>query len=236
MLTVPLVAAAATAGLIGGIHCAGMCGGIGAMLGSNGAPVRKIIPITAAGGGAATKNLAYQIALHGGRLSSYALMGAVVGMLGGAGMLFKPSQAMHAALVVFGNLALIWLGLRIAGYAPTSPGLGRIGERMVAVLRVPRRHPFWTGMAWGCLPCGLLYGVLPFALLSGDAGSGAILMLAFGFGALPYLLFAQWAGSLRAASHTLKGIGAAVLIGFGIFGLWHINSADMPDIFCVAAL
>ena len=45
MLTPPLVLAVLSAGLLGGVHCIGMCGGISSMLASAGKPVRKTIPI-----------------------------------------------------------------------------------------------------------------------------------------------------------------------------------------------
>ncbi|MBI1889368.1 MAG: sulfite exporter TauE/SafE family protein [Burkholderiales bacterium] len=239
MLTVPLLAAAASAGLLGGVHCAGMCGGIAAMLSGRDkhagkAFAARVIPIAVEQTNRHSGT--YLFTLHAGRLTSYALMGAVVGLLGGTGMLFTPSHALHVSLLVFGNLALIWLGLHIAGYAPTVPLISSLVGRLNSAMRVPRRHPFATGMAWGCLPCGLLYSVLPFALLSGSAWSGAVLMLVFGLTALPYLLFTQWASSWRHASIAMKRVGAVVLIGFGVFGLWHVGAADAPNIFCLAKL
>ena len=46
------------------------------------------------------------------------------------------------------------------------------------------------GLLWGWLPCGMVYGVLTAALLSGSAARGAATMLAFGLGTLPNLLLA----------------------------------------------
>jgi len=45
MLTAPLVFAALSAGLLGGVHCIGMCGGIANMLTSAGRKQPAIIPI-----------------------------------------------------------------------------------------------------------------------------------------------------------------------------------------------
>jgi hypothetical protein len=92
-------------------------------------------------------------------------------------------------------------------------------------------------MLWGCLPCGLVYGVLPFSLLSGDAISGAILMLIFGLGALPYLLFAQalaqWLHHSKVPA-LLRLSGAAILTSIGLLGLWwSFNMQEMPAFLCV---
>ena len=44
------------------------------------------------------------------------------------------------------------------------------------------------GFLWGWLPCGLVYSMLLFAALSGDALHGGAILLAFGLGTLPSML------------------------------------------------
>lgn len=245
MLSVPLIIAALSAGLLGGAHCIGMCGGIANLLGAAGSSERKVIPIKLhqpERGSSVLRNVAL---LHAGRISTYAVLGGIVGMLGAAGLLFKPYLPVQMTMFIVGNLALVWLGLRLLGYAPQGMLLDRLGQKIASRIKLPkryslsaqmRRHPFLVGMSWGCMPCGLVYGVLPFSLLSGGAFSGAVLMLIFGLGALPYLLFAQGVGqwlNRRAFSVILRGSGAALLIGIGLFGLWHYDMSGMPAIFCV---
>jgi len=61
-----------------------------------------------------------------------------------------------------------------------------IGQRFL-----PVKHPLQAlglGLIWGWLPCGLVYAILFFALSSGSAWHGGLLMLAFGLGTLPLLL------------------------------------------------
>lgn len=259
MLNLPLITAVATAGLAGGFHCAGMCGGMATMLGSAGRKQSgtRIIPIlpapvmaTPSGAAAscasqpAAASWRHTALLHAGRISTYGLMGAVVGLLGAAGLLLKPIMPVHTALFLFGNLALIWLGLRLAGYAPLEGTLSGLGGRLSALIPArfspaaqAGRHPFLAGMAWGCLPCGLLYGVLPFALLSGDVWSGAVLMMVFGLAALPHLLLAQGAAQWlhrKQLSRVAKAIGALALIAFGAYGLFHLsNPSAISPIFCI---
>ncbi|BBB60361.1 hypothetical protein UNDKW_2088 [Undibacterium sp. KW1] len=254
MLTLPLVFAAMTAGAIGGVHCAGMCGGISMLLtqsrqksyGSGG----KIIPIALAGQRAAKQasfgvpvSLQYQIMLQGGRISTYMIAGAVLGGLGAAGLLFKPYLPVQQIMFVLGNLMLILLGLRVLGCLPRLPFLQNVLANLHAgltdrlpLLRQVTRHPFLMGMGWGCLPCGLLYGVAPFALLSGDAWSGAALMLVFGLFALPHLLLTQAVmqqAQNNAIMRGLRYLGAAILLGIGGFGLWYFDMKDMPSFLCL---
>ncbi|WP_081801417.1 sulfite exporter TauE/SafE family protein [Herminiimonas sp. CN] len=246
MLSAPLVIAALSAGLLGGAHCIGMCGGIATMLGSAGSSERKVmIPIKLQQSDAPGGAWRISALLHAGRIFTYGLLGGVVGALGAAGLLFKPYFPVQMLMFVAGNLALIWLGLRLVGYAPQWLLLDRLGQKIAARVKLPirfslaaqtRRRPFLVGIGWGCMPCGLVYGVLPFSLLSGDAFSGAVLMLIFGLGALPYLLFAQGMGQWfqqRVFPAVLRGSAAALLIGIGLFGLWHYDMSGLPAIFCV---
>jgi len=249
MLTAPLVLAALSAGLLGGAHCIGMCGGIANLLTSTGKTGRKTIPIMPSQPEKATAKLApwrSTTLLHAGRIFTYALMGGLVGYIGALGLRIHPFIPIHTLMYIIGNLALIWLGLRLFGYSPHFPPLDRLLARIGSHIRIParfsllaqtRRFPFLVGMAWGCLPCGLVYGVLPFSLLSGDALSGAVLMLIFGLGALPYLLFAQavaqWLHHSRVPA-LLRNLGGFVLTGIGLVGLWwSFNMQAMPAFLCV---
>jgi sulfite exporter TauE/SafE len=249
MLTPPLLLAALSAGLLGGVHCIGMCGGISSMLSSAGKPARKtiaIIPVTAVLPVTRTARWRVPFFLHSGRIFTYMLMGAVAGAFGALGMRFHPVLPVHTLMYIFGNLALIWLGLRLFGYTPHFAPLDKLIAKAttyihlsprLAILKQTQRFPFLVGMIWGLLPCGLVFGVLPFALLSGHATSGAILLLLFGFSALPHLLFAQtianWMHSSRIPIY-LRRSGAALLTGIGLLGLWwSFNMSAMPAFLCV---
>jgi uncharacterized protein len=246
MLSLPLVVAALSAGLLGGVHCVGMCGGVANMLGSASTTAKKSIPIVPVSA-AEARHPAWQATalLHAGRLFTYSLMGGFVGSVGALGLLFKPVMPIQTVMFVVGNLALIWLGLRLLGYTPDLLILKNWASRITSHIHfIPRlslaeqtrRRPFVVGMAWGCLPCGLVYGVLPFSLLSGSALSGAVLMILFGLGALPYLLMAQHAANWlnrRAVPIFVRGLSASVLIGIGLLGLSHLNMGSMPSLLCV---
>ena len=215
------------------------------MLTSAGKIRSKVIPITPAQL-PATMSWRTPALLHAGRIFTYMLMGALTGAIGALGMRTHPFMSIHTLLYIFGNLALVWLGLRLAGYTPHFAPLDRLVARITsrihlsprfAILAQTQRYPFLVGMLWGCLPCGLIFGVLPFALLSGDAYSGAILMLIFGLGALPHLLFAQaisqWPHHSRVPT-LLKITGASLLVGTGLLGLrWSFDMTAMPAFLCI---
>jgi sulfite exporter TauE/SafE len=99
-----------------------------------------------------------------------------------------------------------------------------LASRLLAADRL--RTAFAAGLVWGWVPCGMVYGVLIAALVSGSAVQGASLMLAFGLGTLPNLLALGWSAhaARRWLEHRALRIAAGVLvIAFGVAGLARIN-------------
>jgi sulfite exporter TauE/SafE len=104
------------------------------------------------------------------------------------------------ALVILMGLHLAGLGSSILALERAGGGLWRLLQRAGATLRPAdgAGGAFATGLAWGWIPCGLVYSVLATALVSGSAGRGALVMAAFGLGTLPNLLAAGLvAGRMR---------------------------------------
>jgi len=132
-----------------------------------------------------------------GRLYAYALLGGLLGALGGraVGLLGAAGSPwislVLAVILLLGLLPERWragLGWRRAdGVKLVQLGTGGPPGLRAAAL----------GMLTPLLPCGLLHGVLAMAVVAGDAGSGALLMVAFGMGAVPALLLAQSPGASR---------------------------------------
>lgn len=209
------LAAVFLVGLLGGGHCAGMCGGIVGALSSQHA------------GGKPLLHLAYST----GRIASYSLAGAIAGSVGGLGLLFSEILPVQLGLYVLANAMLLVLGLYLAGLSPLAAkfeAAGRFLWRRVEPLTrglvpadtLPRALA--VGALWGWIPCGLVYGVLATALLSGSASRGATVMLAFGLGTLPNLLLAGLL--IRSATRMFQAsvfrtICGALVFGFGVSGL-----------------
>jgi sulfite exporter TauE/SafE len=213
-----LVVAAAAAGLLGGVHCAGMCGGIVASL-----------SVSARGPLAAR-----QLAFNAGRIASYATAGAVVGATGSFIGMAGPAFAAQTALFVVANVLMVLLGLYIAGWGRAvlrleSAGRG-LWRRVEPVARRlfpvdTTRKALAAGALWGWVPCGLVYSMLALALASGSALSGAAVMAAFGLATLPTLLVAGFAAqriaSLRKSPWLRYSAGMAI-IALGIVGLARV--------------
>ena len=78
-------------------------------------------------------------------------------------------------------------------------------------------------MLWGFLPCGMVYGALFYAMLSGGALSGAGVMAGFGLGTLPSVTaVALGVTGLRRLGHVQR---ARVAVGLAIMALAALSVA-----------
>jgi len=215
-ITMPLLLAAFAAGLFGSVHCIGMCGGIAGMLNAGLKSDRQ------------RRHIFYQLAYNAGRITSYALAGAIAGYIGHRSLaFFTPEHARSIGAAIAGGF-MIALGFYIAGWWRGLAVLERGGRRVWKFIEPfsrrfrPIRH--WSqalavGAMWGWLPCGLVYANLAWSLTVGGALNGALLMFAFGLGTLPTLLIvgttANRLSQIRRAP-VFRHAAGAVIIAFGL--------------------
>lgn len=215
-------------GLLGGVHCIGMCGGIVSALSVSlpGTPVRPEW----------SRQFAYNI----GRIACYTLLGFLVGLIGSASMLFNKVLPVQLGLYVVANLMLIAMGIYLMGFTQALARVEQAGHWLwLRVQPLTRtfmpvrswRHALPAGFLWGFIPCGMTYSVLSLALVSGSAARGGLLMLAFGAGTLPNLLLA---GILLAryrdfVRRRVVRCAAGLLVAvFGLVGLFR--APELGDI------
>ena len=192
-------------GLVGQAHCLGMCG-----------PILVALP----GEGSVRTHLAY----HGGRVATYALLGALTGAVGQVAGSLGPARW---ALQGVAALLLLGLGLARLGMVREPPWL-----RSFTPARLPGFGRAWAsargaggwgsvlalGMLMGLLPCGLTLAALGRTLALGSAALGALGALLFGLGTLPaLLLLGTAAGALlkrhRRAADLLSGMILVAMAG-----------------------
>ncbi|MDR2688981.1 MAG: sulfite exporter TauE/SafE family protein [Azoarcus sp.] len=213
-------------GLLGGVHCVSMCGGIvGALAVQMEQPLTG--PMPRGWHGLILLHLAYNL----GRIGTYTLMGGILGAVGSASMLYDNVMPVQIGLYVLANLMLIALGFYLAGFTHLLAPVERLGQRLWRHVQPATRRflparsvaqAFPLGLLWGFLPCGVVYPLLATALVTGSPQRGAALMLAFGLGTLPNLLLAGLAFR-RFRDFTRNGkvrfAAGLLVLAFGIFGL-----------------
>lgn len=188
----PDIFAAFFVGLFGSAHCLLMCGGMAGAL-------QIMMPQSPA------RRAWLQLMLGLGRVSSYALTGALFGGIGAA--VIGSSGLLPQWLQLFAGLMLLAMALYISRLWFGLLMLERAGQRLWRLVQpVSRRllpldsspKAFAYGLCWGYLPCGLVYSALSWSLGSGSAVNGALWMALFGLGTLPAVMLAgQAADRLR---------------------------------------
>ena len=210
-----LPVAAFVAGLAGGIHCVGMCGGIAGALGG---ASRRTVPIAIEGGRSAPSDGGRLLAFNAGRIGSYAIAGGIAGGIGGVAAAAGPLDIGRNVAFVVAQAMLVLLGLYIAGWTAVLPRFEAAGAALWQRIEPLRRRclpidsmprAIVAGAIWGWVPCGLVYGMLPFALAGAGAAKGALTLVAFGLGTLPWLFVAGSAGSRLAWLRHRAGVRRA---------------------------
>ena len=203
-------------GILGAGHCIAMCGGIsGAIAHAN----TQSSPQTAS-----LAPLFYNL----GRITSYTLIGAIVGYTAQIGLNFGASYDLLVILRFVSGITLILIGLYIAQLNSAILQLEKVGRlvwryiqplaRRFMPLKTPY-HAFPLGFLWGWLPCGLVYSALTLALSTGSALESAFTMFAFGLGTFPIMFLV---GSLSSKFNRLiqntkfKKMSGLLLILFGL--------------------
>lgn len=238
-------------GLLGSVHCIGMCGGLVSAFTVASAP-RRTIPIAAAQ--VATPALAWEgaarlLSYNAGRIASYMAAGAVAGGMSGSVRLLSGWPSLQLIGYVLANLMLVLLGLYLMhatfALAPVEALGQKLWRRIVPLGRrlLPIDSPlkaFGFGSLWGWVPCGMVYSVLLTAMLAGSASGGASVMLAFGLGTLPMLLILGVLGARVRQWLQRPGVRLAcglTVLAFGVLGLLRAAGSTAPgwlNAFCIS--
>jgi uncharacterized protein len=201
-------------GLLGGVHCVAMCGGITASLARATGPNLPAWQV--------------QSGYNLGRIGSYGVAGTVAGTVGGGGLLLRELLPVQLAFFILANVLLVGLGLYLGGWSRWIVRLEEPGQRLLPVDSWPKALA--AGALWGWLPCGLVYSLLASAMLAGSPAGGAAVMLAFGLGTLPNLLGAGLALEQTRTllqPRTVRRWAGALVAGFGLMGL--ARAADLGE-------
>ena len=203
---------ALTAGLLGGVgHCSGMCG-----------PIVAAFSMRREEGEGSS--LARAVLYNAGRVTTYTLLGALVGGLGSFLAVAAPMEGAQYALMTATGALMAAMGISIAGSFGRATALFerhnapviRAAHSLLVSRSTLKYLPL--GLVLGLLPCGLSYSMLIGAAGSGGYLQGALRMLAFGLGTVPAMfLIGMLAGG---AGNIMRGrlyrAGGAVIAVMGL--------------------
>ncbi len=239
-----LTASAFLVGLLGGVHCLAMCGAFLVACGVGYKPSAAGPDAGGAGGPPFSAGWA-----HLGRLATYAGLGALAGGVGGGIGFATGVKAAQTAMFVMANLTLLVIAVYTLRGVVGIPVLERAGAALAAPLhralvaptlagRGPRAlRSITMGVAWGFVPCAMIYSVLALALFSGGAAAGALVMAALWAGTLPNLAAAGWLITRfrnRVRPRRVRLAVGTLLLFFALLGFYRAVFA--PDSAALSAL
>lgn len=172
-----MIYTAFTIGLFGSLHCVGMCG-----------PIALALPGSESKWDSARRLLLY----NGGRIITYMLMGAVIGLFGEAFNLADIQKWLSILAGVF-LLVVALFSIPVESHLLNWPALGRAylflkGSLFRNLTKGSSLSFLKTGLLNGLLPCGLVYVALVGALTSGGFVSSLLYMFLFGVGTVPLMM------------------------------------------------
>lgn len=183
-------------GLLGGLHCIGMCG-----------PLAFAIPLRQKGWPALLWNkLIYQF----GRIISYCVLGAVVGLLGKQIWQAGIQQNISMITGVLVILAALSRLLKWSLFKKNSTAILMSFHRVFDYAFRHRANHLIIGIINGFLPCGFVYLALTGALNTDSINKGIQYMFWFGMGTVPLML------------------GASLVVGFAGMPLRNKLNKIMP--------
>ncbi len=176
-------------GLLGSFHCIGMCGPIALML-----PIGRSSPL----------QKSIKISLYNlGRITSYAIIGIVFGLLGEGLMTFGVQQQISILIGIGMILAVLIPSSKLNRFKITQPlyrVIGKVKKEMgIALKKDANTTLYQLGFLNGFLPCGLVYMAVFASIATPGLWESAIYMMVFGLGTVPVM-----AGIIYFKSHIEK--------------------------------
>lgn len=216
-------------GLLGSLHCVGMCG-----------PIAFMLPVDRSN---SYRKVSQIFLYHLGRIFAYSIIGLIFGIIGKSFYLFGLQQQLSIAVGVLMIILVIIPASISSKYQLTKPiykVISKIKQSLGAALKKKSSDTFLTiGFLNGFLPCGLVYMAVFGAIASGSLIQGSAYMALFGLGTIPLMTTAIYLGKFlnyNMKQHIQKAIPVVVVLigilfilrGLGL-GIPYISPAPMVE-------
>ena len=146
-------------GLLTSIHCISMCGAINLLAVYD-----------------TKRNIKNSFLYNFGRVLSYTIIGAIVGLLGS---LLKVNETINGIIVIISAIVMLIMSLSMLGIIPLISLKYNYSNKS--------KSSFIIGLLNGLMPCGPLQAMEIYALSTGNVFTGALSMFLFGIGTVPLM-------------------------------------------------
>ena len=212
-LTLPL---AFLTGVLGALHCLGMCTGL-----AGGYFVRY------------GRGIGTVLSYHSARILVYGILGTAGALVGrvlvqqglvgkGQGLVM---MAAGLAIVLLG-LGLVWNSIRPGQARPRSPGEATSTQAVPFSPFPPASRPWLAPLAGainGLVPCSLTVSIAIQGAATGDPLRAGLLMLVFGLGTLPTMALVSLTGTAigRHAQRQFARLAGLAVVALGLWTLYE---------------
>lgn len=177
-------------GLAGSLHCVGMCG-----------PIVLALPLH----GNTFIQKTYGGALYNlGRTTTYAIMGAIFGLVGQGLKLVGFQQVVSVIMGSLMIISVLFPGLFKMQYDLQKSSFKLVGKLKKTIADMFSVRTFKSlyiiGLLNGLLPCGLVYIAIAGAIATANFTMGVWYMILFGLGTIPMLLAIGLAGNMASVA------------------------------------
>lgn len=207
-------------GLLGSLHCVGMCG-----------PIAFALPL---------KNTSRLYQLFGatvynfGRVVTYALLGFVFGFFGQGIKLASSQQFLSIAIGVILILSVFFPAKWVNKFTPNGKitlFINAVKQQLGLLLRSSK--PFnllKIGVLNGFLPCGLVYTAIGGAIATGNTQTGVFFMIFFGLGTIPLMFFTTQFATVVSVSirNKIKKVLPYLLVLIGLLFILRGLNLNIP--------
>ncbi|MCC2589373.1 sulfite exporter TauE/SafE family protein [Chryseobacterium sp. MFBS3-17] len=212
-----LLLSALILGFASGFHCIGMCGPIALSMGLTREQALNF----------QLQNITYNL----GRICTYALLGALLGIVGEG---FHVAGIQRYLTIGVGLLLMIMAVFSFGGkdFASKIPFLSKFLLSVKMNLGKYLQRPgyssrFITGLLNGFLPCGMVYMALTASLAAGGIWQGALYMATFGLGTFPFMFAVVFFGSMMSSAFRLKVLKIVPIVMLILGGLFVLRGMEL---------
>jgi hypothetical protein len=209
-------------GIISSLHCIGMCG-----------PIALLLPVDRSN----TSRKVLQILLyHLGRLTSYGVLGLVVGLLGRGFYLAGMQQQLSIVIgILMIAIALIpeKVFARYNFSQPVYRAIAAVKSHLGQQFKRKSSDALFTiGLLNGFLPCGMVYAALFGALAMPRLTESVGYMLLYGLGTVPLMSLVVYVQSLITVPvrQRLQQLIPVVAVGIGVLFIIRGMGLGIPYI------
>jgi sulfite exporter TauE/SafE len=214
-------------GLISSFHCIGMCGPIAMML-----PVER---------DNSAKKVTQILTYHIGRLTAYAIIGLIFGLVG-RGLYLAGLQQRMSIFIGVAMIAVVLIPEKVFAQYNFSKPIFKLISKIKSSLGSQFKNKsykslFIIGLLNGFLPCGMVYVALFGAIAMQNEFFGIVYMILFGLGTVPMMSSIVYFNSLLSISvrNKIQKFIPIVAVIIGILfifrglglGIPYISPSDM---------